>query len=186
MTARIVCVSMISVSGSITSIIVWGGPRNYNQYRPMIFPCALSWLKTSLLLLPRITKKRYQSHRFQRNFFFRVNARDLWICFTLICLNALLTKQQRELRVYGFLCYIVIFNGLLVSLELFLFWMNILSIITQFWLLNIDALCLFINSRVFTCKGSQFPMPKRWTLSPSNKDGIVFSDNLYRGLQKIL
>lgn len=69
MTARIVCVSMISVSGSITSIIVWGGPRNYNQYRPMIFPCALSWLKTSLLLLPRITKKDTKVIDFKETFF---------------------------------------------------------------------------------------------------------------------
>lgn len=62
------------------------------------------------------------------------------------------------------LCFVVIFNGLLVFLGLFLIWMKILSIITQFSVLNIDAFYLFIYSRVFTCKGSQFPMPKRWTL----------------------
>lgn len=69
------CVSMISVSGSITSIIVWGGPQKLINTDPWYFPCALSWLKTSLLLSRITKKKRYQSHGFQRNFFFRLNAR---------------------------------------------------------------------------------------------------------------
>lgn len=38
MTARIVCVSMISVSGSITSIIVWGSPQKLINTDPWYFP----------------------------------------------------------------------------------------------------------------------------------------------------
>lgn len=149
MTARIVCVSMISVSGSITSIIVWGGPQKLINTDPWYFPCALSWLKTSLLL-SRITKKKKDNKvmDFKETFFLDWML-ELTLSFDFFCLNALLTKQQRELRVYGFLMLYCNFQWFIGFCGLFLIWMKILSIITQFWVINIDAFCLFIYSRVF-------------------------------------